>query len=118
MKSDEWFDEYEHQLDQLSEEKTLNNALGLEKMEEYRQALVEMLFEINEQPVFDLAKIDDLIVKPLNAAERFDFISKNSFHFMRYQQMKTMRPELKKLKAIYPIKKKQYMKKMNEDKIN
>lgn len=107
MQSEEWFLKYEEQLDRMSDDRTLNHHEGLQLMEEYRQALVEMLFEINEQDSVDLSQINTLIVKPLNAEERIDFISKNSFHYMRYQQMKTMRPELKKLKAVYPIKKKQ-----------
>lgn len=97
-----FFESLEAELDALADDKAMQSDRGLVLLEQYKEALITYLFEVNEQPV-DVTQIDQLAYKPLNAAERVDFISANSFHFMRYQQMKTMRPEIKKLAAIKKI---------------
>ncbi|GGB05749.1 hypothetical protein ERX37_02655 [Macrococcus hajekii] len=101
MQNDAFFVNLEEQLERLADTKSLHGEEGLKLIEDYRSALVEMLFEMNEQPVSD--SVEHLTYKPLNMAERLEFISANNFHFMRYQQMKTLREEIKKLAAVKKI---------------
>ncbi|KAA1040208.1 YpoC family protein [Macrococcus equipercicus] len=105
MQSEEWFLEKEEQLDALADQKALHREEGVALIAAYRTALLEMMFEINDREV-DLAALSALEYKPLNVIERVDYFSQDKFHFMRYQQMKTMRQELKKLKAVMEIRKK------------
>jgi len=97
--NESFFEELEVKLDALADDKAMQSDEGLVLLEQYKDALIAYLFEVNGKSADD-TQIEQLDYKPLNAAERIDFISANSFHFMRYQQMKTMRPEIKKLAAI------------------
>ncbi|TDM04251.1 YpoC family protein [Macrococcus carouselicus] len=102
MQNDAYFERLEVQLEQLADKKSLHHEEGLKLIEMYRTALIEMLFEVNDRPV-DPARVGELEYKPLNMVERYDFISANSFHFMRFEQMKTLRDEIKKVAAVKRI---------------
>lgn len=75
----------------------------LDQIELYRTNIIKWLFDINDVPV-NLSDVESLEAKPLNIVERLDFISADSFHYMRYQQMRSMRDELKKLSVIMTMK--------------
>ncbi|TDM13238.1 YpoC family protein [Macrococcus lamae] len=106
MQAEEWFSMKETELDKLADSKHLHQEEGVQLIAEYRIALLEMMFEINDRRTVNLSELSELEYKPLNVVERVDYFSQNKFHFMRYQQMKTMRQELKKLKAVMEIRKK------------
>ncbi len=105
MQSEAWFSAKENRLDELAEIKQLHHDEGLRLISDYRSALLDMMFEINDRDRVELSELEALEYKPLNVVERVDYFSQDKFHFMRYQQMKTMRQELKKLKAVMEIRK-------------
>lgn len=91
-------------IDTHSRNRTLNSEAAKTLIDEYFDGLIIMMHELNDlAPSSEIIKFQN---GPLNFNERIQYIQARKYHFMGYQQMKTMRTEINKQIAIKNIKKK------------
>ncbi|MCE4957047.1 YpoC family protein [Macrococcoides caseolyticum] len=96
--------ELEQILDVYSSERMLNSNEAKQLLDEYYHYILHLMNELNG--VSHEKQVSSFTIKPLNYDERIQYINERKYHFMGYQQMKTMINELNKLIAVQHIKKK------------
>ncbi|MGK0576878.1 YpoC family protein [Macrococcus capreoli] len=91
-------------IDAHSRNRTLSSHEAQKLLDEYFNGLLYLMHELNDSnPVNNDNTFEH---GPLNFNERLQYIEASKYHFMGYQQMKTMCIEIQKMLAIKNIKKK------------
>lgn len=94
----------ETQIEAHSKTRTLNSDEAKSLLDEYYNQILELMCTLNDVTVLD--KHCEFKVQPLNFKERLEYINQRKYHYMGFQQMKTMLLEINKLLAVKNIKKK------------
>lgn len=96
----------EEQLDDFAQNRALNSKEAQPIIDEYFNLIIQFFKQINSIEDFDIEHIDTYSVVPMNFKERYQYMIARKYHFMGYQQMKTLKTELIKMNAAYQIRKK------------
>lgn len=105
MYKEKW-DQLEVEIDVHSMKRTLDSEVCKSLLDAYYDSIIMAINELNfDAHSTELKSEENYHRLPLNFFERIHYIESRKYHFMGYQQMKTMTKELIKLLAVKNIKK-------------
>ena len=105
MYKEKW-DLLESEIDIHSANRTLDCDASKSLLDNYYDSIIMAINELNfDEQSAQLKHKASYHRLPLNFFERIQYIESRKYHFMGYQQMKTMRSELIKLLAVKNMKK-------------
>ncbi|RXK19257.1 YpoC family protein [Macrococcus sp. DPC7161] len=104
----ETWDQLEAEIDIYSANRTLDCDASKSLLDAYYDSIIMAINELNfDEHSMELKAKESYHRLPLNFFERIHYIESRKYHFMGYQQMKTMNRELIKLLAVKNIKNQQ-----------
>lgn len=93
----------EEQIEPLVKKKQLKSDIAHELLNQYYNLIIKYIEQINQIETFDIHKIEDYPVIPMNFEERYQYINDRIYHFMGYRQMVTLKDELIKMNARHQL---------------
>jgi hypothetical protein len=97
-----WFDQQKPTIQQLFDARAFKEAI--KPMEEAVQSFKVLLYELNGTDDLTI-DMDNLLIKPINIKERFDYVESHLKQYHAYLQLITLYEEVEKLYAKEAIKK-------------
>ncbi|GGI39814.1 YpoC family protein [Mammaliicoccus stepanovicii] len=109
------FLELETKIEPLVKQKKLKSNEAKQLLDQYYTLMIHYLEQINQIEYFDINKIEEYPIIPMNFIERYHYINERKYHFMGYRQMVTLINELIKMNARYQLKRKREAKLNNDN---
>lgn len=97
------FIELEEQIEPLVKQKQLKSNEARQLLDQYYKLIMDYFKQINEIEEFNIDKVEQYPVVPMNFSERYQYINQRIYHFMGYRQMVTLKDELIKMNARYQL---------------
>ncbi|ARJ51865.1 YpoC family protein [Staphylococcus lutrae] len=88
-------------LDQLAQQRKIGQGTSIQLLDQYYDLFILYFNTINEVDNFRKIQLQQLKIVPINFEERLSYIEERKHHYMGYQQMKTLKSELRKMYAAY-----------------
>ncbi|MBI5975373.1 YpoC family protein [Staphylococcus canis] len=94
----------EEDLDMIAKHRKIGKPDSIPLLDDYYKYLLHYFKSINNLEDNDHINFSALIIKPFNIEERINYIEVRKYHYMGYQQMKSLKSELIKMHAAYKAK--------------